>query len=203
MSDPDRVGLLHAIRANDLSPEQERLWSSVADGPRGAAPWMVNDGVLAGPFNAWLHVPEVGAGLAHAGEYLRFSSSLSPDVREIIIMTVGAHWRSEFEFWAHSGIARDEGVADAVIDAIAVGDRAAVLSHSTPVAAAAYVTVCSLLDTGHVSESALADLVAVVGEATAVEAVTLAGYYTCVSFTLNAFAVPLPDGVLPRFGEVL
>lgn len=201
MSDPDRVGRLRAIRAADLSPEQEQLWLSVTDGPRGAAPWLVNDGVLAGPFNAWLHIPEVGAGLARAGEHLRFSSSLSPDVREIIIMTVGAHWRSEFEFWAHSGIARDEGVTDAVIDAIAAGDRTAVLSHSTPTAAAAYAVVCSLLDTGHVSESTMADLVAVVGESSAVEAVTLAGYYTCVSFTLNAFAVPLPDGVSPRFDE--
>ena len=201
MSDSDRVGRLGAIRADDLNPDQEQLWLSVTDGPRGAAPWMVDDGVLAGPFNAWLHIPEVGAGLARAGEHLRFSSSLSPDVREIIIMTVGAHWRSEFEFWAHSGIARNEGVSDAVIEAIAAGDRAAVLSHSSPAAAAAYAVVSSVLDTGHVSESAMADLVAVVGESTAVEAVTLAGYYTCVSFTLNAFAVPLPDGVAPFFGE--
>ena len=174
MSDHGRVGRLRAIRAADLSPEQEQLWLSVTDGPRGAAPWLVNDGVLAGPFNAWLHIPEVGAGLARAGEHLRFSSSLSPDVREIIIMTVGAHWRSEFEFWAHSGIARDEGVTDAVIDAIAVGDRTAVLSHSTPTAAAAYEVVCSLLDIGHVSESTMADLVAVVGESTAVEASSFA-----------------------------
>ena len=32
------------------------------------------------------------------------------------------------------------------------------------------------------------------------ELVTLAGYYTLVSFTLNAFDVPLPDGEAHAFG---
>ena len=38
------------------------------------------------------------------------------------------------------------------------------------------------------------------GERGLVELVSLCGYYTLVSFTLNAFAVPLPDGVAPKWG---
>jgi len=201
MTDRQRVGRLGALRVGDLNAEQAALWDSVMDGPRGTASWMVDDGVLAGPFNAWLNIPEVGRALAAAGEVLRFSSGLPPVVRELVILTVGAHWRSEFEFWAHSGIGRREGVADDLIEAIAVGDRDAVAAHSDAFGAAAYDVVHGLVTTGHVEETLMAALQAVAGDAGAVEVVTLAGYYSCVSFTLNAFAVPLPDGVTPRFGD--
>jgi len=202
MTDRQRVGRLGALRVGDLNAEQAALWDSVMDGPRGTASWMVDDGVLAGPFNAWLNIPEVGRALAAAGEVLRFSSGLPPVVRELVILTVGAHWRSEFEFWAHSGIGRREGVADDLIEAIAVGDRDAVAAHSDAFGAAAYDVVHGLVTTGHVEETLMAALQAVAGDARAVEVVTLAGYYSCVSFTLNAFAVPLPDGVTPRFGDI-
>jgi len=202
MTDRQRVGRLGALRVGDLNAEQAALWDSVMDGPRGTASWMVDDGVLAGPFNAWLNIPEVGRALAAAGEVLRFSSGLPPVVRELVILTVGAHWRSEFEFWAHSGIGRREGVADDLIEAIAVGDRDAVAAHSDAFGAAAYDVVHGLVTTGHVEETLMAALQAVAGDAGAVEVVTLAGYYSCVSFTLNAFAVPLPDGVTPRFGDI-
>ncbi len=202
MTEGQRVGRLGALRVGDLNAEQAALWNSVMDGPRGTASWMVDDGVLAGPFNAWLNIPEVGRALAAAGEVLRFSSGLPPVVRELVILTVGAHWRSEFEFWAHSGIGRREGMADDLIEAIAVGDRDAVAAHSDAFGAAAYDVVHGLVTTGHVEETLMAILQAVAGDAGAVEVVTLAGYYSCVSFTLNAFAVPLPDGVTPRFGDI-
>jgi 4-carboxymuconolactone decarboxylase len=202
MTEGQQVGRLGALRVGDLDAEQAALWDSVMDGPRGAAPWMVNDGVLAGPFNAWLHIPEVGRALAAAGEVLRFSSGLPAVVRELVILTVGAHWRSEFEFWAHSGIGRREGMADELIEAIAVGNRDAVVAHSDAFGTAAYDVVRALVATGHVEETRMAALQAVAGDAVAVEVVTLAGYYSCVSFTLNAFAVPLPDGVAPRFGNI-
>jgi len=202
MTEGQRVGRLGALRVGDLNAEQAALWNSVMDGPRGTASWMVDDGVLAGPFNAWLNIPEVGRVLAAAGEVLRFSSGLPPVVRELVILTVGAHWRSEFEFWAHSGIGRREGMADDLIEAIAVGDRDAVAAHSDAFGAAAYDVVHGLVTTGHVEETLMAALQAVAGDAGAVEVVTLAGYYSCVSFTLNAFAVPLPDGVTPRFGDI-
>jgi hypothetical protein len=34
-----------------------------------------------------------------------------------------------------------------------------------------------------------------------VELVSLCGYYTLVSFTLNAFEVPLPAGIAPTWND--
>jgi hypothetical protein len=40
---------------------------------------------------------------------------------EIAIITIGARWQAEFEWWAHAPMAREHGVADAVVDAIGRG----------------------------------------------------------------------------------
>jgi 4-carboxymuconolactone decarboxylase len=194
-----KVGRLRAVTEHELDDAQRRLWDLVVDGPRGSAAWMVANGVLAGPFNAWLQVPEIGKALAEAGERLRFSSQLDPIMRELVILTVGAHWRSEFEFWAHSGIATAEGMSTDLIEAIATVDSAAVNQYGGATNGAVYELVRALLEQGHPSEEQIMRVCELIGESAAVEAVTLAGYYTTVSFTLNAFDVPLPAGVAHRW----
>lgn len=43
------------------------------------------------------------------------------------------------------------------------------------------------------------DVHALLGDSGAVEFVALCGYYSLVSFLLNAFDVPLPPGVTPQW----
>ena len=200
MTGNKRVGHLPALGKGDLDEAQTQLWSDITEGPRGAVPWMVQNGSLTGPFNAWLQIPHVGRAFASAGEQLRFSSSLDPITRELVILTVGAHWKSEFEFWAHAGIARDAGMEENLISAIESVSATAIQQASTndthPII---YSAVRSLVEQGAIPANQLAELTSAVGESTAVEIVALAGYYTLVSFTLNTFAVPLPDGEQTRF----
>lgn len=200
-SESSHAGRLPDVTASDLTPARQPLWDAVVSGPRGAAPWMVSNGVLAGPFNAWLQVPDLGIHLAATGERLRFGSLLDPITRELIILTVGAHWNSEFEFWAHSGIGRSEGMSDDLIEAIAAQDVADVHQVASAAGRAAYAVTMALLENGHPSGELVDALRTEIGDAATVEAVALAGYYTTVSFTLNAFRVPLPDGVTPRWPD--
>lgn len=200
MTSNKRVGHLPALSETDLNDAQTQLWNDITHGQRGAAPWMVQDGSLTGPFNAWLQIPHIGRAFASAGEHLRFSSSLDAVTRELVILTVGAHWRSEFEFWAHAGIARDAGMSENLISAIESGSPTAVkeasMSDTHPTI---YSAVRSLVEHGVIPAPQLAELATELGEPTAVEIVALAGYYTLVSFTLNTFAVPLPEGEQLRF----
>ena len=198
-SDAAHAGRLPDITAHDLTPERQPLWDAIVSGPRGAAPWMVANGVLAGPFNAWLQVPDLGLHLAATGERLRFGSLLDPITRELVILTVGAHWHSEFEFWAHSGIGRSEGMSDDLIEAVAAQDAGGVHRLANGAGRAAYAVTRALLDNGHPNVELVDALRSEIGDAAAVEVVALAGYYSTVSFTLNAFRVPLPDGVAPRW----
>ena len=114
-------------------------------------------------------------------------------------LAVGAKWMAEYEWWAHARIGRREGVSDETIDAIRHGRRPPL---SDPLEIAVYEFTAALLESGRVEPAAYDVARAQIGDAGLVELVTLAGYYTLVSFTLNAFEVPLPAGERYTFGNV-
>src|ERR1700678_623571 len=106
-------------RRDDLAPEAQQLWDVIVGG-RGAQ-LVTAEGGLAGPFNAFVTAPEVGQRLSDLGQQLRFGTSIERRLSEVAIITVGARWKAEFEWWAHARMAREHGVPDPVIDAIAEG----------------------------------------------------------------------------------
>jgi 4-carboxymuconolactone decarboxylase len=167
------------------------MWDAVLAGPRGAD----LDGPpksLAGPFNAWLYSPVAGRRAGELGEELRFRISIPDQLKELAIIIAGARWRSEFEFWAHSRLARKLGIPDIVIDALHDGHRPAFEDEDQ---AAVYDLIQPLLSDGFVADDAYAGAQKHFGDTGVVELVMLASYYTMVSLTINAFAVPLPPGV--------
>ena len=179
-----------------LDDAQRRVWDAVA-GTRGRA--VVDEhGALIGPFNSWLRSPETGRLLAELGAQLRFGSGLEPRLLELAVCTIGAHWRAEFEFWAHARLGLQAGLGQAVIDALAAGE-------DPPLTRADEVTVHrvvrGLLDDHRLPDDLYAEAVKLLGEPGLVDLVALAGYYTIVSFVLNAFAVPLPPGHYQRWPD--
>ena len=57
------------------------------------------------------------------------------------------------------------------------------------------------METGHGDGPAYEAARRLLGDRGIVELVTLCGYYTLVSFTLNAFDVALPPGETPVWGD--
>ena len=186
---------LAAVKPAEATPEQREVFDAIAKGDRGRGrsieSLLDERGGLAGPFNAWMHRPDLGSVAHRLGERLRFHGSLPGAAREIAILTVGAKWMAEYEWWAHTRVGRREGVSDETMDAIRRGERPPL---SDPVESAVYDFTAALLETGKVSSAVYGAARAHLGDGGLVELVTLAGYYTLVSFTLNAFEVPLPDG---------
>jgi 4-carboxymuconolactone decarboxylase len=180
------------LRRDELGPDGQRLWDSIVDG-RGAQ--LVNpDGGLAGPFNAFVTAPDAGRRLSELGAVLRFGTSIERRLSEVAIITVGARWQAEFEWWAHARMARQHGVSDAVVDAIGRGE-------DPPFAAdderAVYAAASQLSRTGRLDPDAYRAAHELLGDGGMVELVSLCGYYTLISFLLNAFAVPLPPDAEP------
>ena len=193
---------LAAIRPAEATSAQREVIDAIAGGARGGdrplESLLDERGGLAGPFNAWVHRPDLGLVVQSLGERLRFRGTLPGAAREIAILAVGAKWMAEYEWWAHARIGRREGVSDETIDAIRRGERPVL---SDPVEQAAHDFTVALLETGRV-EQALYDAARThLGDGGLVELVTLTGYYTLVSFTLNAFDVALPRGEAYVFGE--
>jgi 4-carboxymuconolactone decarboxylase len=93
-------------------------------------------------------------------------------------------------------MARAHGVADAVVDAIGRGEDPPFEADDERAiyAVARQLSLCGRLDQ-EVYDAAHRYL----GDAGMVELVSLCGYYTLISFLLNAFAVPLPPGAAPMW----
>ncbi len=184
------------LHRDELDAEGQRTWDTIV-GTRGSQ-LITSEGGLAGPFNAFIHAPHVGQHLTSLGAVVRFGTSIERRLSEVAIITVGARWKAEFEWWAHARMARRHGVPDAVVDAIGRGE-------DPPFAAdderTVYTAARQLTQTGRLSQDAYDAARQLLGDTGVVELVSLCGYYTLISFLLNAFAVPLPPGAQPEWGE--
>jgi len=188
-------------RLTPLTPDQlDEQGTALRDAivaPRGDS--LLNEaGGLHGPFNAWLHAPVIGKNLSRLGSSLRFEMNLDRRLIELAIITVGARWQSEFEWYAHAPMALEAGVEQATIDAIGNDEAPALTRQDEQVVYAVAHQLCRAgrIDTD--TYQAAADLL---GETQMVELVSLCGYYTLISFTLNAFEVALPTGAEAKWDQ--
>ena len=93
-------------------------------------------------------------------------------------------------------MAREHGVDDRVVAAVQRGETP---SFEADDEALVYTFARQLVTGGRVDDATYAAAVGLLGHRGVVELVSLCGYYTLVSFTLNAFDVPLPAGVAPAW----
>ena len=182
------------VRREELGPEGQQLWDGIVASVGGEV--VTADGGLAGPFNAFVTVPGAGRRLSALGAKLRFGTSIERRLSEIAIITTGARWQAEFEWWAHAAMAREHGVAGAVVDAIGRGEDPPFEADDER---AVYAAARQLASSGRLDQEAYEAAHGFLGDAGMVELVSLCGYYTLISFLLNAFAVPLPPGAAPMW----
>ncbi|MEJ3656122.1 carboxymuconolactone decarboxylase family protein [Actinomycetes bacterium KLBMP 9759] len=176
---------LPALRRADLDPEQLALFTTIA------ASRALDGDTLPGPFDGMLRAPRSGAALAGLGAALRYEGVLAERVREIVILQVAAHHRSAFEWYAHAPIAVALGVDPAVLDAIRTGGP---VPLDDRVEEAAAVVAAELLATGDLTDGTWGRAVAALGEAGAVEMVTLVGYYGLLAVQMRVLRVAPPAG---------
>lgn len=186
------------VRFDDASPEQQEVWNSII-ASRGDPSRLVGEhGGLVGPFNSMVSSPTIGGRIAALGEAIRFSSSVDNRLLELAIITVGAHWRSNFEWWAHSRLAAEAGVAPDVIAAIGDGTDPTFANDDE---AAVHRFAASLVGSGRVSDEDYAEVHGLLGEQGVIDLISTIGYYSMISLTLNAHAIPLPDGQEPSWPQ--
>jgi 4-carboxymuconolactone decarboxylase len=187
---------LPSVNRDELSPDGQELWDSIVEG-RGKH-LVTPDGGLAGPFNAFVHAPEAGWRISSLGQQLRFGTSIERRLSELAIITVGARWQAEFEWWAHARMAREHGIADAIVDAIGRDEDPPITAEDER---AIYTAAYRLSRTGRLDADAYSGAHLLLGDAGMVELVSLCGYYTLISFLLNAFEVPGPPDAKPMWTE--
>jgi 4-carboxymuconolactone decarboxylase len=150
----------------------------------------------AGPANAFLHAPDLGASAMAFGAHVNTRSGLASRTKEIVIMTVAARWQAEFEWWAHERMAKGDQVDPSVVEAIAEGG----VPHLTDELDRTMWSVAhQLVNTGHVDDTTYQAAEALVGREELVKVVALCGFYTFVAFVLNTFDADVPEGEQRRW----
>jgi 4-carboxymuconolactone decarboxylase len=176
------------LQPGDLDTAQRRVWDDVVAGPRHSVP---------PPAHIWLKSPGLADHAHQLGAHVRFGTDFTPNLTEIAILVTARYWTVQFEWSAHARLARQAGVAQEVIDAIAERRTPA---FSDPDEQLVY-DFCGAFYQNHAVDQALFDKVKQrFGERGLVDLTGLIGYYSFVSVTLNVFEVPVPPGaaLLPK-----
>ena len=182
-----------------LDEEQRSLYDAIAGGRRAQGRQLFrlvdDEGRLEGPFNAFLLQPRLGSALQALGSSVRYDTGLDGRCREIAILVVAAHWRSDFEWYAHEAVGRAAGLGDAELAAVRDGRHAALAGREAVVAR----TAAALLGRGDLGDAEYREAVDQVGAEGLFELLTLVGYYATLALQLRVFRVPLPDGGASAF----
>ncbi|WP_433504592.1 carboxymuconolactone decarboxylase family protein [Pseudonocardia halophobica] len=177
----------------DLDPERAALHDLIATGPRRAqsrVPLVDDEERLLGPFGAMLFSPRIGSAVQQVGAALRTDPDLPPRLRELAVLTVAAHTRSEFEWASHEGAARDAGLTTAQLQALLDGTEPAGLDAAEQ---HAWRVTRALLVDRDVDDELYAATLAALGRDTLAALVWLVGYYSMLAGALATFRPAGPD----------
>ena len=168
-----------------MSAEQRAVAAEIAAGPRGE---------VRGPFIALLHHPALARQLQHLGEELRWKSKLPRALLELAVLITARRWTCQHEWFVHEKLAREGGLNEQVIAAIAQRRKPADL---TPDEAAVYAFCNEAHASGRVGDEAFAAVRERFGLDGALELLALCGYYSLMAMVLNTAGLPLPGGAKP------
>jgi 4-carboxymuconolactone decarboxylase len=189
-------GRLPALKPEDLNAAQsefyERLvatYGSWAD--KSGFEVIAPDRSLLGPLNPLLFSPVLGAAQVGVFDADKASTSLSPRVREVVILTVGAAWGSDYELYAHHAVGKLVGLSDAVVEALVAGRSPDLRKEQE---ASAHEFTRQLTAEHRVQADTYARAEQALGRKGLVDMVLLIGLYLATCSLLNAFEVPAPEG---------
>ncbi|HIB11460.1 MAG TPA: carboxymuconolactone decarboxylase family protein [Dehalococcoidia bacterium] len=173
---------LSNVERDQLKPEDQKYFDEIT-GSRGS---------IRGPYGILLHSPDVAARVAHTGAYVRFDFTMPESLKETVIITAAAHQKSQYEFAAHARLARQAGVSEETIKAIADGSAPSGLSGDEELLVR-YTT--ELLRNKKITDATFNAVKDKWGEKGVVDVTTLIGHYLLVAQILAAFDVELAPGM--------
>ena len=168
-----------------MTPRQREVAAQIAAGPRGE---------VRGPFLALIHHPELAQRLQQLGEQLRWGAKLPPRLVELAVLVTARRWTCQHEWYMHEKLARQAGLDDSVIRAVANDASPQGMSREE---AAVHSFCRDAHATGRVSDAAFRDIEERFGLDGALELLALCGYYSLMAMVLNTAGLPLPDNAPP------
>ena len=180
---------LPPLQLHEMSEAQRRVYGELMEG---------YDGKVAITHLTWLRSPELASQIAKFGPYIRHQC-LDYRKREMAILIAGRACRSPVEWYLHLPFAREAGIEEDIITALAEKRRPA---FTLPEDVALYDFASELLRDDHsVSDATYQSAMQHLGAAQMVELVAITGYYVMMAMLIGAFRFELPEGVEPAFTD--
>jgi len=187
MSDTATFGRYAEIPVDKMTPEQRDGYKFLVDGPRGRLP---------GPYKVWVHNPKLLRAAAPLGEHFTpGKSSLSEREREIAVVIITSTWHSAYPAAAHEKRGKEVGLPAAAVEAMVNGQPASFTDAREQVV---YEMAIALANGRLVGQGLFDRAVKTLGHEGITDVIVLMGYYTCVSLTMNFYAVPAGTPGLAR-----
>jgi 4-carboxymuconolactone decarboxylase len=184
---------LPLIAPKDLTDEQRALYTDMRSGIAGsfnAFKTERDDGALIGPWNAWLHEPAIGKAIWDLTLAMTAKAVLPDNVRQIVILVVGARFDAAYEIYAHVAVAERENMSPERLATLTADLKPADLSAEESVA---FDLAYALARGGVLPEPIYRLALRTFGQHGLNEMIYLVGLYAMVSTTLNGFNVPVPE----------
>jgi alkylhydroperoxidase family enzyme len=168
-----------AVRAAMPAVAAERFLAPGPDAPR-----------LANGISSLLHHPQLAAKFLAFNGHLLWEPTLSPRLRELVVLRVARHTRSPYEWVQHAKLSQRYDVTPEEIEAIASGDDAVFSELEADVLRA----TDQLLDGYHVDDETWDRLAAALDEKTRLELLFVVATYAGLAMVFNGIGVELdPD----------
>ena len=176
---------LSSVTREQLKPEDQKHYDEIA-GSRGS---------IRGPYGILLHSPDLAARVASTGAYVRFDFDMPNSLKEVVILATARELRNQYEFTAHARLARQAGVSEDTIRAIAQGTAPQGLSGEEDLLVR---YTHELLRDRKISDATFNAAKSKYGDQGLVELTALIGHYLLVGQILTAFEVDLAPGMTPE-----
>ncbi len=171
------------VNRDELKPEDQQYFDEIV-GSRGS---------VRGPYGILLHSPQLAARVAHTGTFVRFEFDVPEALKELVIITTAREVTSQYEFSAHARLAREAGVSEETIQAIAKGTAPQGLSGDEEI----LVRYTKELVGNHkISDATFNAVKDRFGVQDTVNFTGLIGHYLLVGQILLAFDVELAPGMI-------
>jgi 4-carboxymuconolactone decarboxylase len=172
---------LAEIDPEKLSAEQRRIYDRM----------VALRGHMRGPFAVWLRNAELCENTVNLQEMFAARVSLDRRLLELMILVAARQATAQYAWFIHEPHALKFGIAPEIVQAIHERRTPDFTQEDERLV---YDLTLELNTTRSLSEASYQRGMAMFGEKVMVELVSAIGFYMMVAVTLNAFAVPVPDG---------
>jgi len=184
------------IKNEDMYYEQRRVVQAVS---KRRKPSASSEGGVEGPFVPLVHVPGILDRLQSLGEHCRFHTGVPAKLRELAIIITARHVAAPLEFHVHAMEAREFGLNEEAIEAVAARRRPDKLDDDEVLV---YDFCAALFAEGRVSDDLFARAEKRFGKAVIIDLLATCGYYAMLGLSMNVTQPATPAflaGFVPAF----